>query len=59
MTCFEPISTGQTELLYDIMSNFEEKLYDLTKIYKNQILDYGMIRLECIQRLPINKITFF
>ena len=55
MTYFESISTGQAELLYD----FEEKLYDLTKIHNNRLLDYGMIRLEGIQRLPINKITYF
>ena len=58
ITYFEVISTGQTELLFSISTSFVEKLYDLTQVC-HKPLDYGMIRLEGIQRLPINKITYF
>ena len=58
MTYFEPISTGQTELLFTITTSFAEKLCDLTKV-PHKPLDHAMIQLEGIQRLPINKITYF
>ena len=37
---------------------FCRKLYDLTKV-PHKPLDYAMIPLEGIQRLPITKITYF
>ena len=42
VTYFEPISTGQTQLLFTTMTDFVEKLYDLTKV-AHKPLDYGMI----------------
>ena len=56
---FKPTAIGQTELIYEIFAKFEDKIYDYLKIEHNQLLDDGLIRLTCTQRLPQNKVTYF
>ena len=57
---FNPASLIQTGLIYKIFARFEEKIYNVLKIPHNELLDSGgLIRLECTQKIPRNKVIYF
>ena len=57
---FNPTSFIQTGLIYKIFARFEEKIYNVLKIPHNELLNRGgLIRLECTQKIPRNKVIYF
>ena len=57
---FKPTSLVQSGLIYEIFGKFEDKIYDFLKIQPYELLDSGgLIRLNCMQKLPRNKVTYF
>ena len=57
---FKPTALIQTGLIYDIFTEFEEKIHDNLKIPYDELVDNrGLIRLSCTQKLPINSVLYF
>ena len=60
VTYFNPTSLIQSGLIYELFAEFEDKIYDFLKIPVNELLDSGgLIRLDCIQKIPRNKVIYF
>ena len=57
---FKPMSLIQSGLIYELFAKFEDKIYNFLKIQPYELLDSGgLIRLNCAQKLPRNKVTYF
>ena len=57
---FKPTSLIQSGLIYKLFAEFEDKIYDFLKIPYKELLDTdGLIRLDCTQKIPRNKIVYF
>ena len=57
---FKPMSLIQSGLIYELFAKFEDKIYNFLKIQPYELLDSGgLIRLNCTQKLPRNKVTYF
>ena len=57
---FKPTSLIQSGLIYELFGKFEDKICDFLKIQPYELLDNGgLIRLNCTQKLPKNKVTYF
>ena len=57
---FKPTALIQTSLIYEIFARFEDKMCDELKIPYNELIDSGgLMRLNCTQKLPQNRVTYF
>ena len=57
---FRPMSLIQSGLIYELFGKFEDKIHNFLKIQPYELLDSGgLIRLNCTQKLPRNKVTYF
>ena len=57
---FKATSLIQSGLIYELFGKIEDKIYNFLKIQPNELLDSGgLIRLNCAQKLPRNKVTYF
>ena len=56
---FRPTSLIQTGLIYDILSELEDKLCEKLKIsFLDIVYRLGMFRLKCRQHIPLNKVVY-
>ena len=54
---FKPTSRIQSGLIYELFAEFENKIYNFLKISCKELLDNGgLIRLNCTQKIPRNKV---
>ena len=57
---FKPTSLIQSGLIYELFAEFKDKIYNFLKIPYKELLDSGgLIRLDCTQKIPRNKIVYF
>ena len=56
---FRPTSLIQTGLIYDIFSIIEDKACQKFNIKFFDVIDRGLIRIDCKQKIPLNKVTYF
>ena len=57
---FKPTALIHTSLIYEIFARFEDKMCDELKIPYNELIDSGgLMRLNCTQKLPQNRVTYF
>ena len=57
---FKPTALIQTGLIHDIFAKFEDKICDNLKVPYNNLIDNGgLIRLNCAQKLPQNRVLYF
>ena len=57
---FKPTSLIQSGLIYELFGKFEDKICNFLKIQRNEILDTGgLIRLNCLQKIPRDKVIYF
>ena len=60
MRYFRPTSLVQTGLIYDMFSVIEDKVWKKLNINFLDIIDRaGLIRIDCKQRLPLNRVVYF
>ena len=60
MRYFRPTSLIQTDLIYYIFREIEDKLCEKLDINFLDLIDrQGLIRVTCEQRLPLNKVIYF
>ena len=54
-----PTSLIQTGLIYDIFNVIEDKAFQKFNIKFFDIIDRGLIRINCKQKIPLNKVIYF
>ena len=57
---FKPTALIQTGLIHNIFAKFEDKICDNLKVPYNDLIDNGgLIRINCSQKLPQNRVLYF
>ena len=56
---FRSTSLIQTGLIYDIFNAIEDKAYEKLNIKFFDIINRGLIRINCKQKIPLDKVVYF
>ena len=56
---FKPTALLQTSLISNIFAQIEDRMTTILKIEYNSIVDSNKFIIDCLQKLPINRVLYF